>query len=227
MPPRSRLGFHEETQNYAKRNRSQIFFLDKSIRWLCLYIIKTHCVSYFCVFKRSLLGVKICLSHAPIGLLFRGKIQNFRWASSSGSYESVPPPGITSWDRKKVRKKVENTMHTRIVFLSGFDHVRAGCIISSFLIPSWKLSFKATEKVTLYYGGIKGSLSLEPRGVFIDISVCYLLRGIDSRRDGTSRSQTNASSLESTKRRRARATKHTTRRQRICGENVTQWHRKR
>ena len=27
MPPRSRLGFREETQNYAKRNRSQIFFL--------------------------------------------------------------------------------------------------------------------------------------------------------------------------------------------------------
>ena len=24
--PRSRLGFREETQNYAKRNRSQIFF---------------------------------------------------------------------------------------------------------------------------------------------------------------------------------------------------------
>ena len=27
MPPRSRLGFREETQNYAKTNRSQIFFL--------------------------------------------------------------------------------------------------------------------------------------------------------------------------------------------------------
>ena len=26
MPPRSRLGFREETQNYAKRNRSQILF---------------------------------------------------------------------------------------------------------------------------------------------------------------------------------------------------------
>ena len=26
-PPRSRLGFREETQNYAKRNRSQIVFL--------------------------------------------------------------------------------------------------------------------------------------------------------------------------------------------------------
>ena len=43
--------------------------LDKSIRWLCLYIIKTHCISYLCVFKWSLLGVKICLSHAQIGLL--------------------------------------------------------------------------------------------------------------------------------------------------------------
>ena len=37
--------------------------------WLCLYIIKTHCMSYLFVFKRSLLGVKICLSHAQIGLL--------------------------------------------------------------------------------------------------------------------------------------------------------------
>ena len=27
MLPRSRLGFREETQNYGKRNRSQIFFL--------------------------------------------------------------------------------------------------------------------------------------------------------------------------------------------------------
>ena len=26
MPPRSRLGLSEETQNYAKRNRAQIFF---------------------------------------------------------------------------------------------------------------------------------------------------------------------------------------------------------
>ena len=75
MPPRSCLGFHAETQNYAKRSRSQIFFniffLDKRIWWLCLYIIKTHCMSYLCVFKRSLLGVKICLSHVQIGL-FRG-----------------------------------------------------------------------------------------------------------------------------------------------------------
>ena len=27
---------------------------------LCLYIIKTHCMSYLCVFRRSFLGVKIC-----------------------------------------------------------------------------------------------------------------------------------------------------------------------
>ena len=70
MPPRSRLGFREETQNYAKRNRSQIFFkivfLEKSIQWLRLYIIKTHCMSYLCVFKR----VKIWLSHAQIGFLY-------------------------------------------------------------------------------------------------------------------------------------------------------------
>ena len=42
----------EETQNYAKRNRGQIFFF-----------------LLFFFFKRSLLGVKICLSHAQIGLL--------------------------------------------------------------------------------------------------------------------------------------------------------------
>ena len=45
-----------EKQNYAKRNRSQIFFQ------LVLF-------SYLCVFKRSLLGVKICVSHGQIGLL--------------------------------------------------------------------------------------------------------------------------------------------------------------
>ena len=28
-----------------------------------------HCMSYLCVFKRFPLGVKICLSHAQIGLL--------------------------------------------------------------------------------------------------------------------------------------------------------------
>ena len=28
-----------------------------------------HCMSYLCVFKRSPLGVKICLNHAQIGLL--------------------------------------------------------------------------------------------------------------------------------------------------------------
>ena len=79
MPPRSRSGFREETQNYAKRNRSQISFLTFFVYRIasviikafddCLYIIKTHCMSYLFVFKRSLLGVKICLSHAQIGLL--------------------------------------------------------------------------------------------------------------------------------------------------------------
>ena len=53
MPPRSGLGFRKETQNYA----GLVFF-----QRLCLYIIKTHCMS-------SLLGVKSCLSHAQIGLL--------------------------------------------------------------------------------------------------------------------------------------------------------------
>ena len=43
--------------------------LDKSIQWLCLHVIKTDFMSYLCDFKRSLLGVKICLSHAQIGLL--------------------------------------------------------------------------------------------------------------------------------------------------------------
>ena len=28
-----------------------------------------HCMSYLCVFKRSPLGAKFCLSHAQIGLL--------------------------------------------------------------------------------------------------------------------------------------------------------------
>ena len=53
-PPRSRLGFCEETQNYAKRNRSQIFFF-----------------LLFFFFKRSLLGVKICLCHTQM-VSFRG-----------------------------------------------------------------------------------------------------------------------------------------------------------
>ena len=115
-------------------------------------------------------------------------------------------------------------MHPGIVFLSGFDHERTGSssTSNSFLIPACKFCFKVTEKGTLYYGGIKDSPSLEPGGVYIDISVYYLLRGIDSRRDGTLRSSTNASSLELTKRRKARATEHSTRRPRICSENATQ-----
>ena len=54
-PPRSCLGFREETQNYAKRNRSQIFFF----------------LLFFFFFKRSLLGVKICLCHTQV-VSFRG-----------------------------------------------------------------------------------------------------------------------------------------------------------
>ena len=45
-------------------------------------------------------------------------------------------------------------------------------------------------------------------GVFIVISFRSLLRGTDSRRDRASRSSTNASSLESTKRRKTRTAKH-------------------
>ena len=47
---RYRLGFCEETQNYAKMKISQIFF-------------------FLLFFKQSRLGVKICLRHAHIGLL--------------------------------------------------------------------------------------------------------------------------------------------------------------
>ena len=35
----SRLGFHEETQNYAKRNRSQVFFLTCSVYGIVSVII--------------------------------------------------------------------------------------------------------------------------------------------------------------------------------------------
>ena len=52
--PKSCLGFCEETRNYAKRNRSQIIFLFSS---------------FFFFFKWSLLGVKICLRDAQIGVL--------------------------------------------------------------------------------------------------------------------------------------------------------------
>ena len=52
--PRPPLGFCKEAQNYAMRNRSQIFFL-------CLFFV------FF--LKRSLLGVKICVSRTQIGLL--------------------------------------------------------------------------------------------------------------------------------------------------------------
>ena len=47
---------------------------------LCVYIIKTHCLLYLCVFKRSLLGVKTCLSHAQIGLLYLEVTKNLSHA---------------------------------------------------------------------------------------------------------------------------------------------------
>ena len=50
--PRSRLGFGEETLNYAKTRKSPIFFS-----------------LLFFLFYQSLLAVKVCLRHAQIGLL--------------------------------------------------------------------------------------------------------------------------------------------------------------
>ena len=61
----SRLGYsglsanilsRQETQNYAKRNRSQIF-------------LSTSFVFIFVCFSAFFLGVKICLSQGQIGLL--------------------------------------------------------------------------------------------------------------------------------------------------------------
>ena len=68
MPPRSRLGFREETQNYAKRNRSQI--LTCFVYHITSVIINQRFLQIVeRIIIRSLLGVKICLSHAQIGLL--------------------------------------------------------------------------------------------------------------------------------------------------------------
>ena len=61
MPPRSRLGFRKETQNYA----GLFFFFDD---YVLISLKRITCRICVC-FKRSLLGVKICLSHAQIGLL--------------------------------------------------------------------------------------------------------------------------------------------------------------
>ena len=41
-PPRSRSGFREETQNYAKKNRSQIFFLTCFVYRITPVIIKSN-----------------------------------------------------------------------------------------------------------------------------------------------------------------------------------------
>ena len=54
-PPRSRLGFREETKNYAKRNRSQILFF-----------------LLFFFFKLSLLGSKFAYARwSPLGVKFK------------------------------------------------------------------------------------------------------------------------------------------------------------
>ena len=118
------ISCREETQNSAKRNRSQIFSLDESIQWLCLYIIKSRCMFYLCVFKRSLLEVKTCLSHAQIGLLY-GSLKAWatpRWSALGVKFKlsdehpglfhmGVPPPGtfsevsILGTDQKGVGKK--------------------------------------------------------------------------------------------------------------------------
>ena len=86
-PPRSRLGFREETQNYAKRNRSHIFFLT-----CFLYRIRGQNL----LKPRpdwSPLGVTKSFSHSQM-ISFRGSIQNFRRASLSvcSIWESPPPP---------------------------------------------------------------------------------------------------------------------------------------
>ena len=83
--PRSRLGFREETQNYAKRNRGQIFFSTCFLyRIRGQNLLKPHP-------DWSLLGVTKSLSHAQM-VSFRGSIQNFRRASLSVPYGSPPPP---------------------------------------------------------------------------------------------------------------------------------------
>ena len=61
--PRSRLGFCEETQNYAKRKRSQIFF------FLVFFFLAVSFRGQNLLKGRSdwsLLGVTKSLSHAPM-----------------------------------------------------------------------------------------------------------------------------------------------------------------
>ena len=65
-PPRSHLGFRKELEIYddAFKNYFAIKAFDDYV-FISLKLIACR----ICVFKRSLLGVKICLSHAQIGLL--------------------------------------------------------------------------------------------------------------------------------------------------------------
>ena len=75
----SRLGCSGQSANILSRQGLVQGFVKKhnafkNYIWIkafdnYVFIIKTHCMSYLCVFKWSLLGVKIFLSHAQIGLL--------------------------------------------------------------------------------------------------------------------------------------------------------------
>ena len=58
-----------------------------------------HCMSYLCVFKRSPSGVKICLSHAQIGLLYGSQKARAtpRWSPLGVKFKihmRVPPTGM-------------------------------------------------------------------------------------------------------------------------------------
>ena len=61
-----RITRRETEVKFSFKSSFQIKAFDDYVR---SYIINSHCMLYLCVFKRSLLGVKICLSHAQIGLL--------------------------------------------------------------------------------------------------------------------------------------------------------------
>ena len=58
-----------------------------------------HCMSYLCVFKRSPSGVKICLSHAQVGLLHGSQKARTtpRWSPLGVKFKihmGVPPTGM-------------------------------------------------------------------------------------------------------------------------------------
>ena len=56
MPPRSRFGFREETQNYAKRNRSQIFFLTCFVYRIASVIISLN-QRFLQIVENSVIGL--------------------------------------------------------------------------------------------------------------------------------------------------------------------------